>query len=449
MARGPASSLDTALEYHRAGRFREAEPIYRQVLAENPRDDRALHLLGTLLYQTRRLGPAEATLREAIAINPGHAAFHYHLANVLKDSGRTGEAITALERALSINSHFFDALYLLGILQVAQDNFVPAEKALREALAYQPAHAGCYFQLGKLLWNRRRQSDWPEAEAAFRMAIKLDPANADAHINLGGILHTQGMDTEAIQLYREALRLNPDHAIARHLLQSLEQERVETTAADYVTGLFDPYARNFETDLVDKLDYQVPEQLFQMVSQRLPDRAAGLTVLDLGCGTGLNGPLYRRLAARLEGCDLSMQMLEVAREKNVYDRLEVADLRVFLARANTPVDLVLSTDVFLYVGALDAVFEAVAVKLAPNGLFAFSIEETDHPDFQLKENGRFGHSLAYVERLGTAHGLALLAQQPGTIRKGTQGDNVNGHLVIMGRKLNAPALPAGGSDDLG
>lgn len=437
-----ATSLDIALEHHRAGRFREAEPVYRQVLERDPGNHRALHLLGTLLYQTRRMGPAEAALREALSLNPGHAAIHYHLANVLKDTGRAVEAISELERALAINSQFFDAHYLLGMLQIDRENYDPAEKALRQALAFQPAHAGCYYQLGKLLWNRRRKSDWPEAEAAFRMVVKLDPANVGAHVNLGGILHTQGKDAEAIQIYREALRLQPDHPTARHLLQSLEKERAETAAPEYVTGLFDPYAREFEGDLVDKLNYRVPQQLFDLVRANLPEDAAGLTILDLGCGTGLNGPLYRPLAARLEGCDLSIQMLEVAREKKVYDRLEGSDLQVFLARASQPVDLILSTDVFIYLGALEAVFEAVADKLAPGGLFALSIESSDHPDFQLKETGRFGHNPAYIERLSTAHQLAVVERQETVIRKGTQDSDVAGYLYVIGRALSPPPLSA-------
>ena len=41
---------------------------------------------------------------------------------------------------------------------------------------------------------------------------------------------------------------------------------------------------------------------------------------DLGCGTGLMGPLLRSHVACLEGADLSAAMVERAREKGCYDR---------------------------------------------------------------------------------------------------------------------------------
>ena len=48
-------------------------------------------------------------------------------------------------------------------------------------------------------------------------------------------------------------------------------------------------------------------------------------VLDLGCGTGLAGEALRRRAAWLEGVDLSSGMIDQARRKGLYDRLEVAE----------------------------------------------------------------------------------------------------------------------------
>ena len=48
------SKLDHALRDHRAGRLTEAEVIYRQILAQDPQDTEALHLLGVLTAQSGR-----------------------------------------------------------------------------------------------------------------------------------------------------------------------------------------------------------------------------------------------------------------------------------------------------------------------------------------------------------------------------------------------------------
>ena len=51
-AHAATATLQTGLEHHQAGRFAEAETIYRQILAANPGDADALHLLGILANQT-------------------------------------------------------------------------------------------------------------------------------------------------------------------------------------------------------------------------------------------------------------------------------------------------------------------------------------------------------------------------------------------------------------
>jgi SAM-dependent methyltransferase len=48
--------------------------------------------------------------------------------------------------------------------------------------------------------------------------------------------------------------------------------------------------------------------------------------VDLGCGTGRTGAWLRaRGAARLDGVDLTPEMLEIARSRKIYDRLAQAD----------------------------------------------------------------------------------------------------------------------------
>ena len=54
------------------------------------------------------------------------------------------------------------------------------------------------------------------------------------------------------------------------------------------------------------------------------------SALDLGCGTGLCGPLVRPMVDRLTGVDLSARMIEKARSLGVYDRLEQGDIVEFL-----------------------------------------------------------------------------------------------------------------------
>jgi predicted TPR repeat methyltransferase len=55
--------------------------------------------------------------------------------------------------------------------------------------------------------------------------------------------------------------------------------------------------------------------------------------VDLGCGTGLMGPLLRQHTAHLSGVDLSQGMVAKARERGCYDELGVGELVQHLTTA--------------------------------------------------------------------------------------------------------------------
>jgi Flp pilus assembly protein TadD len=53
--------------------------------------------------------------------------------------------------------------------------------------------------------------------------VKLRPEDADAEANLGSALAETGNLKEAREHFERALRLNPNHQLARENLRSLEQ----------------------------------------------------------------------------------------------------------------------------------------------------------------------------------------------------------------------------------
>ncbi len=71
---------------------------------------------------------------------------------------------------------------------------------------------------------------------------------------------------------------------------------------------------------------QILRELFDLV---MPGRER-LTILDLGCGTGLAGVAFKDVAALLDGVDLSPEMIEKARARKLYDNLIVGDIETAL-----------------------------------------------------------------------------------------------------------------------
>ena len=66
-------ALAAAMQQHQQGKLREAEAVYRQILAVQPNNPDALHLLGTLAGQVGKHEAAIELIYRAIAANPSAA----------------------------------------------------------------------------------------------------------------------------------------------------------------------------------------------------------------------------------------------------------------------------------------------------------------------------------------------------------------------------------------
>lgn len=103
-----------------------------------------------------------------------------------------------------------------------------AERDYRAVLAAEPDHADATHFLGLLLHQRGDAAGF----TLLQQSLRLSPGNYQFHGNLAGVLQQLGRSAEAEQLYREALRLNPDYAGGRINLGMLYAAR-----GDYLRAL--------------------------------------------------------------------------------------------------------------------------------------------------------------------------------------------------------------------
>src|SRR5436190_17658213 len=96
-----AQALEAALQLQRAGDAAQAEEIYRQVLAQQPQQPLALHLLGVIEEERGNSKIAEDLIRRSIAIDPAEPTAYGNLGNALQSQGRFEEAIAAYRQCLA------------------------------------------------------------------------------------------------------------------------------------------------------------------------------------------------------------------------------------------------------------------------------------------------------------------------------------------------------------
>jgi predicted TPR repeat methyltransferase len=158
-------------------------------------------------------------------------------------------------------------------------------------------------------------------------------------------------------------------------------------------------------------------------------------VLDLGCGTGLAGQSLQGHAMRVDGVDLSLGMVKRAQESGHYQKVWQADIHDAMEQAHRTEDrynLIVSADVFIYVGALERAFQLATSVLRAGGGLAFSLEEwAEGPEwYVLRPSLRYAHSLAYIQRLASYHGFQILRADRDLLRH-DHGTAIGGLFCIL------------------
>jgi predicted TPR repeat methyltransferase len=296
-------------------------------------------------------------------------------------------------------------------------------------------------------WSRRAQTlqgleRHGEALQSYQRAVALDPTLTAAWVHLGSLLREGGQRRDAAHAFRQAIANGADTELVRYYLASVSDDGQAQSASrsapqHYVQALFDGYANDFDHHLVNVLGYKTHVLLNQHLHAVAPERRFRST-LDLGCGTGLCGRLIRPHTKELVGVDLSQPMLDKAALLGVYDALVQGDIVEHLRNktfSNTaPHDLVMATDVFIYIGDLNPTFEATFSAMHAGGIFCFSAEASTEEvkDFELMASLRYAHSERYLRTLAAAHGFEVVMLRREPLRE-DQRKPVMGFLVYLRR----------------
>ncbi|MCB4805516.1 putative TPR repeat methyltransferase [Methylobacterium brachiatum] len=430
---GPAElTLDDALEIaaraHRARDVPVAEALYERILAAAPDHAAALHLYGMLLHQTNRPREAVRLIRRSIEIEPEDPSAHINLGNVFFELDRPDLAIEAYGTAITIEPGEIDARNNLGVALRVLRRPEEAEAVYREAIALDRGHRDIWNNLGRLLASQGRIE---EAIAAHTRALELQPADPGTRRFLVAAYAATREHDRALAVLRDWLRDDPDDPSAQHLFAAISGKDVPERASDrYVAALFDGFAASFDHKLA-LLDYRAPSLVAAAVDAA-HGPGADLIVLDAGCGTGLCGPALRAHARELVGVDLSGRMLDKARQRGCYDRLNAGELTRHLGDRPAAYDLVVSADTLCYFGPLDVVCTAAAGALRPGGRFVFSVEESKGEGFSLHPHGRYSHARGYVERCLAGAGFSVEVVRHEALRM-ERGEAVRG-LVVTARR---------------
>ena len=304
-----------------------------------------------------------------------------------------------------------------------------AEALYHRILEIDPIHQGALHSIGIVRYD---QDDYAPAIRYFLKALDVDPTDQYVHSNLGKALyglHHAGSREDAVVVARQWAADYPDNPIAAHMVAAVTGKDMPDRAnSAYVRKTFDEFAESFETKL-EELEYRAPALIVDAMTPYF-GKPKNLHILDAGCGTGLCAPLLKPLAKRLDGIDLSGEMLAIAKKKKLYDRLDEGDLSATLAKRKKTYDGIVAADVLCYFGDLSDILDRFHASLKPGGLLGFSVQRNrGKTKYVLETSGRYCHGKGYVADILERNGFTVLSNKRETLRT-EYGNPVEGRVLI-------------------
>lgn len=349
-----ADSLAHARELAMRGAFRDAFDIVGSILAADPANWRAKHLMALILWSANHRDKAVPLMAETIATAPDTADV------------RT-ECVPELLRMAAKSNLKTDVALALGEQTIAR-------------------HGPTFPLLEGLTTLHLARGTISQALAVAERLVELHPDNPKSHFVLSAPLLVLGRDEDAVAAYGRGLR---------------PRDGAEPSSPALLKRQYGSLAGAYDQN-----------QLHQSFSERMArfllgvvGNMSGKRILDAGCGTGLLGT--RLEAARLVGIDLSPDMLAKARARGIYAELVEGDMAGAMADRADRFDIVASSCALYHLADLASFFRQSARILVPGGYLLFSADPApDSMEIAVTNPGEYAHSRRYLRRLAAENGFA-------------------------------------------
>ncbi len=204
-----AQDLERAILHHRSGRLAEAQQGYQNVLAQEPENADAHHLLGQLLAGANRATEAVHHLEKAVELSPNEALYLRSLGLALRRQNRFREAAETFMRADRakpndpvIKTNLADTFSAAGLYQQAVPLYREALALQADSPAIRRNLAQCFSLMGQ----------YDDAVKEFEAVLQNNPDDTVSRTRMADVLREQGKTDQAVAAYGEASEHGGDKA---------------------------------------------------------------------------------------------------------------------------------------------------------------------------------------------------------------------------------------------
>jgi len=211
--------------YQSRNRFPEAEQQFRKAISTDVKDPAPRAALVRLMMAEGKRGEVETFLKETKAAFPGNSEGYRMLGDYYFATGDLDKATA--EYGSLFNDHPRDLLVKKNYIQllILKNRLDDATKLNDQILKASPHDVEGLVYRGQI---QLRQGNTSGAVSTLQEALRNDPDNAVAHYQLGIAYYQQHDDDHAQAEWHEAVRLKPDMTEAQQGLAQVQLRRGDT-----------------------------------------------------------------------------------------------------------------------------------------------------------------------------------------------------------------------------
>lgn len=178
-----AETVEPRINGELPGAFRKmSTDMLEEYLVDEPKDERALCLLGCAYTERGLYQSARESFQSAITTNPECLDAHANLGMLLYAEGNYGSALSHLEHALSLDDSLYQLHINVGHVYRLNGSSQEAMDHYRKAIAINPKASGeAHLHLGILLFYAQ---DLASAKPFLDEAVKFFPESMEVHYHL-------------------------------------------------------------------------------------------------------------------------------------------------------------------------------------------------------------------------------------------------------------------------
>lgn len=376
-----------------------------------------------------RLADSFAACSQVLTAEPGHVGALHCLSRIAREHGDADAAMDFIAAACSKAPHACELHLERARVHIARGDLPEAEAALRQAIEHGGGIEPQLALIDLLAVERRYAEALPLAESLALAA----PAAATSHRRLGQLRLALGGGAEAFPAFARAVELDPSDAaslfeVARHWIELGQSDSAAAALRRYLQ--LDPLDGRGARDLLDALvaptaravPVATPAKDDDVAIRHarrmrcLVERATNLgrrrlITLELGCGSGGAGTVWRRLSDHLVAVEADEHEAATARSSGIYDFVSSAPPVQHLAELPAQFfDLIAAPVALTRSHALSPFFAGASRTLRRGGLFAVALHaDARGAEITILPGQRFRHSDAYLRRLADAYGFEVLS----------------------------------------